>query len=65
MSLVFVIDQEKQPLDPIPPGRARFLLRAGHAAVWRRYPFTLILTDRTADAQTATPAVAAQDRSWL
>lgn len=51
MSLVFVIDQEKQPLDPIPPGRARFLLRAGHAAVWRRYPFTLILKDRTTEEQ--------------
>jgi 5-methylcytosine-specific restriction endonuclease McrA len=52
MSWTFVVDQEKRPLDPIHPGRARFLLTAGHAAVWRRYPFTLILTDRTADEQT-------------
>jgi 5-methylcytosine-specific restriction endonuclease McrA len=52
MSCVFVLDQEKRPLDPIHPGRARFLLRAGHAAVWCRYPFTLILRDQTAEEQT-------------
>jgi 5-methylcytosine-specific restriction endonuclease McrA len=43
MSSVFVVDQQRKPLDPVPPGRARFLLRAGHAAVLRRYPFTVIL----------------------
>jgi 5-methylcytosine-specific restriction endonuclease McrA len=43
MSLVFVVDQQRQPLAPVHPGRARYLLRAGYAAVWRRYPFTLIL----------------------
>lgn len=42
MSWVFVIDQQRQPLAPIHPGRARFLLTAGHAAVWRRFPFTII-----------------------
>ncbi|HEY1388634.1 MAG TPA: RNA-guided endonuclease IscB [Ktedonobacterales bacterium] len=43
MSYVFVLDVQQQPLDPIHPGRARYLLRAGHAAVWRHYPFTLML----------------------
>ncbi|MBD2605415.1 HNH endonuclease [Scytonema hofmannii FACHB-248] len=42
-NFVFLIDANKQPLDPIPPGQARRLLNQGHAAVYRRYPFTLIL----------------------
>src|SRR5262249_53057312 len=29
--------------DPVHPGDARRLLTAGKAAVWRRYPFTIIL----------------------
>jgi 5-methylcytosine-specific restriction endonuclease McrA len=33
------------------PGRARFLLRAGHAAVLRRYPFTIILKEAKPDAE--------------
>ncbi len=40
---VFVLDAEKQPLDPVHPGRARILLTQGKAAVFRRYPFTIIL----------------------
>lgn len=43
MSYVFVIDTDKQPLAPVHPGRARLLLKAGQAAVYRKYPFTLIL----------------------
>ncbi len=43
MSKVFVLDANKQPLNPVHPGRARLLLRAGEAALYRRYPFTLIL----------------------
>src|SRR5712692_2008145 len=43
MSTVFVVDSKKQPLDPIHPGRARLLLKAGKAAVLKRYPFTLLL----------------------
>src|SRR5207253_3283604 len=43
MSKVFVLDTTKQPLDPIHPGRARLLLKQGKAAVYRRFPFTLIL----------------------
>jgi 5-methylcytosine-specific restriction endonuclease McrA len=51
MSWVFLLDPKKRPLHPVHPGRARFLLNSGHAAVWRRYPFTLILKDRIADEQ--------------
>jgi len=40
---VFVIDTDKRPLDPVHPAQARRLLRAGKAAVYRRYPMTIIL----------------------
>ena len=43
MSNVFVLDTNKQPLNPVHPGRARILLRQGKAAVYRRFPFCLIL----------------------
>jgi 5-methylcytosine-specific restriction endonuclease McrA len=40
---VFVIDTNQQPLAPTHPARARILLSSGKAAVFKRYPFTLIL----------------------
>jgi 5-methylcytosine-specific restriction endonuclease McrA len=43
MSKVFVIDQNKQPLDPIHSSLARQLLRNKKAAVYRQFPFTIIL----------------------
>lgn len=43
MSFVFIVDTHKQPLTPIHPGRARLLLKAGKAAVLKKYPFTLLL----------------------
>ncbi len=43
MSNIFVLDTNKQPLDPVHPGRARVLLTQGKAAVLKRYPFTIIL----------------------
>ena len=43
MSQVFVVDTNKQPCNPVHPARARHLLTTGQAAVWKRYPFTLIL----------------------
>ncbi len=43
---VLVLDQHKQPLMPCQPARARQLLRDGKAAVYRRYPFTILLKDR-------------------
>lgn len=43
MSNVFVLDTNKQPLAPTHPARARVLLTSGKAAVYRHYPFTVIL----------------------
>lgn len=43
MSKVFLIDTNKQPLTPVHPAQARRLLSAGKAAVFRHFPFTLIL----------------------
>jgi len=43
MSNVFVLDTKKRPLNPVHPGRARILLSQGKAAVFKRYPFTIIL----------------------
>ncbi|MEM6404455.1 MAG: RNA-guided endonuclease IscB [Cyanobacteria bacterium P01_D01_bin.116] len=40
---VFLIDTNKQPLNPVTPKQARRLLEKGKAAVHRMYPFTLIL----------------------
>ena len=42
---VFVLDKNKQPLDPSHPAKARKLLKAGRAKVFRRYPFTIIMQD--------------------
>ena len=43
MSNVFVVDTMQKPLDPVHPGRARMLVSSGKAAVFRRFPFTIIL----------------------
>ena len=43
MSNAFVLDSHRQPLNPVHPGRARILLSTGKAAVYRMYPFTIIL----------------------
>ena len=39
---VAVLDTTKKPLAPTTPRRARLLLKSGKAAVFRRYPFTII-----------------------
>lgn len=44
----FVLNPDKSPLMPCTAKRARKLLEAGRAAVWRRYPFTIILKGRSA-----------------
>jgi 5-methylcytosine-specific restriction endonuclease McrA len=46
MQRVLVIDHQEQPLMPCEPARARELLRKGKAAVFRRFPFTIVLTAR-------------------
>jgi 5-methylcytosine-specific restriction endonuclease McrA len=43
MLKVAVIDQNKNVLAPTSPARARIILRKGRAAVFRRFPFTIIL----------------------
>jgi hypothetical protein len=43
MSKVFVLDTNKRPLNPVRSGQARRLLNQGKAAIFRRYPFTIIL----------------------
>jgi len=39
---VFVLDQDQKPLKPVHPAVARRMLESGQAAVFRRYPFTII-----------------------
>lgn len=46
MNSVFVLSNTKKPLMPCRPARARQLLTAGKAAVYRLHPFTIILKDR-------------------
>jgi hypothetical protein len=46
---VFVLDTNRKPLDPCSPARARILLAKGRAAVFRRFPFTILLNDRLAE----------------
>jgi 5-methylcytosine-specific restriction endonuclease McrA len=48
----FVLDNDRKPLDPCHPARARELLSKGRAAVFRRFPFTIILNDRSAEPAT-------------
>ncbi len=42
---VFVLDINREPLDPCSPARARILLKQKRAQVIRRYPFTIIMQD--------------------
>ncbi|MCL5995653.1 MAG: RNA-guided endonuclease IscB [Chloroflexi bacterium] len=52
---VFVLSSDGQPLDSCHPARARLLLDAGRAAVYRRYPFTIILKHRASVDSTVHP----------
>jgi 5-methylcytosine-specific restriction endonuclease McrA len=49
-TMVFVVDTELRPLSPCHPARARQLLTESKAAVWRRFPFTIILKWALPDA---------------
>ncbi len=55
MSFVFVLDTHQRPLNPIHPGQARRLLTRGSAAVWRRFPFTIILNGSLPQIAPAAP----------
>lgn len=54
MSKIFVIDQNKRPLDPIHSAQARQLLRNKKAAVFRQFPFTIILKESRPDSPIST-----------
>ncbi|MGQ7705928.1 RRXRR domain-containing protein, partial [Streptococcus suis] len=45
-------DQNLKPLDPCHPARARELLNKRRAKVFRHYPFTIVLQDRTVEQST-------------
>jgi len=51
LSKVFVVDTNKQPLDPVHPGRARILLNTGKAAIYKKFPFTIILQEEIHDPE--------------
>ena len=46
---VLVLDTNRKPLMPCYPARAKKLLTSGRASVFRRFPFTIILHDRTVE----------------
>jgi len=48
-NFIFVIDAQKKPLAPIHPGFARRLLKQKQAALYRKFPFTLILKESRPD----------------
>jgi 5-methylcytosine-specific restriction endonuclease McrA len=50
MSKVFVLDTDKRPLNPVNPAQARQLLKNKKAAVFRRFPFTIILKESRTDS---------------
>jgi len=43
---VFVLNDDKTPLMPCKPARARLLLKQGRAAVFRKQPFTIIMKEQ-------------------
>jgi hypothetical protein len=45
---IFVLDTNHKPLTPCTAGMARSLLKAGRAAVFRQFPFTIILKKEVA-----------------
>ncbi len=54
MSKVAVIDTDKNPLEPCHPAVARRLLKRGEAAIWRKYPFTIILKKAVPESEIVT-----------
>ncbi|MBD2775933.1 RNA-guided endonuclease IscB [Iningainema tapete] len=49
MSKVLVIDPDKKPQNPVHPAQARQLLRDSKAAIYRKFPFTIILKELRPD----------------
>ncbi|ACK71705.1 HNH endonuclease [Gloeothece citriformis PCC 7424] len=48
-NFVFVLDTNKRRLNPVHPREARLMLNQGKAAVFRKYPFTIILKESCPD----------------
>ncbi|WP_319574441.1 RNA-guided endonuclease IscB [uncultured Desulfobacter sp.] len=48
---VFVLDTSKKPQNPVHPAKARLLLSEKKAAVFRQYPFTIILKKECLDVE--------------
>ncbi len=51
MSKIFLLDTNKKPLNPIHPAQARQLLKNKKAAIFRQFPFTLILKEAKPDIE--------------
>ena len=49
---IFVVDTKKKPLMPCTPCIASKLLDAGKAAIFRRFPFTIILKKQCQPSRT-------------
>jgi RRXRR protein len=52
---VFVLDKNQKPLDPCHQARGRELLKKGRARVFKLYPFTIVLQDRTLEESMTHP----------
>lgn len=52
---VFVLDKNLKLLDPCHPARARELLHKGRAKVFKHYPFTIVMQDRTVEESVTHP----------
>jgi 5-methylcytosine-specific restriction endonuclease McrA len=52
---VFVLDKNLKSLDPCHSARARELLQKRRAKVFKRYPFTIVMQDRTVEESTVHP----------
>ena len=52
-NFVFVLDTHKRPLDPVHPAQVRLLLSEGKAAIYRKFPFTIILKTACPDVPVA------------
>ena len=61
MQRVLVLDKRKNPLMSCHSARARQLLKQGKAAVFREYPFTIILKER--DGGDVQPVTVKVDRA--
>ncbi|MBE2933586.1 HNH endonuclease, partial [Anoxybacillus flavithermus] len=53
--MVFVLDTNKRPLAPCHEAVARKLLKQGKAAIYKRYPFTIILKEIVDNFRPKTP----------